>query len=193
MNNVRLMIIGLLVPSLLMIPFSMLSFYTDFANKNPDPLQVMVGFNGKNYDAADGKKAFEQYQCMDCHTIVGNGAYFAPDLTRVYKRTGGNEASLAGFIQSGFPSKGMPPMRERGMGDEDAYRIVAFLKYADMLDTNGWPNNGSWDRDGGIDGTAPEKVQPISIWQVAGGIVFFNLMVFALILSYERKKGGTGT
>ncbi|HEY9206522.1 MAG TPA: cytochrome c [Candidatus Methanoperedens sp.] len=189
MNNVRLMIIGLLVPSLLMIPFSMLSFYTDFANKNPDPLQVMVGFNGKNYDAADGKKAFEQYQCMDCHTIVGNGAYFAPDLTRVYKRTGGDEATLAGIIQSGFPSKGMPPMRVRGMGDEDAYRIVAFLKYADMLDTNGWPNNGSWDRDGGIDGTAPEKIRPVSIWQVVGGIVFFNLMVFILIMAYERGKG----
>ncbi len=193
MNNIRLMIIGLLVPSLLMIPFSMLSFYTDFANKNPDPLQVTVNFNSKNYDAVEGKKVFEQYQCMDCHTIVGNGAYFAPDLTQVYKRIGGNEASLAGIIQSGFPSKGMPPMRGRGMGDEDAYRLVAFLKYADMLDTNGWPNNGSWDRDGGIDGTAAEKIQPMNIWQVVIGIVFFNLIVFALILAYERANGGKKT
>ncbi|VVB93404.1 Cytochrome C oxidase, cbb3-type, subunit III [uncultured archaeon] len=190
MNNIKLMIIGLLVPALLLIPFSMISFYTDFANKNPDPLQVAVSFNGKNYDAVEGKKAFEQYQCMDCHTIVGNGAYFAPDLTRIYKRTGGNEASLAGIIQSGSPSRGMPPMTDRGMGDEDAYRVVAFLKYANMLDTNGWPNNGSWDRDGGIDGTTAENIRPMGIWQVVAGIVFFNLMIFVLILAYERAKVG---
>lgn len=188
MNNIRVMIIGLLVPALFLVPLSVISFYTDFANKNPDPIHITVSFNGKNYDAVEGKKAFEQYQCMDCHTIVGNGAYFAPDLTRVYKRSGGNEASLAGIIQSGFPLKGMPPMTDRGMGSEDAYRVVAFLKYADMLDTNGWPNNGSWDRDGGIDGTAVEKIRPTGIWQVVAGIVFFNLMIFVLILAYERSK-----
>ncbi len=81
-------------------------------------------------------------------------------------------------------------MTDRGMGNEDAYRVAAFLKYANMLDTNGWPNNGSWDRDGGIDGTAAEKIRPMGIWQAVLGIVFFNLMIFALILAYERAKVG---
>lgn len=188
MNNLRLIIIGLLVPSILMIPYSILTFYTDFANKNPDPSQITVSFNNKSFDAAEGKKAFEQYQCMECHTIVGNGGYFSPDLTNVYKRTGGSDAVLANFMLSGVPSKGMPPMKDRGMNEEDSYRVVAFLKYASMLDTNGWPNNGSWDRDGSLDGTSASRLYPDAMWQPVMGIVFFNLMIFAVIIAYERGK-----
>lgn len=35
-----------------------------------------------------GKQVFQSYNCMDCHTIVGNGAYFAPDLTKSYTQSG---------------------------------------------------------------------------------------------------------
>ncbi len=188
MNNLRLILISLLVPSLLMIPYSVLSFYTDFANKNPDPSQVTANFSGKSYNAVEGKKAFEQYQCMGCHTIVGNGGYFAPDLTLVNKRIGGNEAALANFILAGAPAKGMPPMMDRGMNEEDAYRVVAFLKYTEKIDTNGWPNNGSWDRDGKLDSASPERLLPGNMWQAVLGIVFFNLLVFAIIIAYERGK-----
>jgi Cytochrome C oxidase, cbb3-type, subunit III len=188
MNNMRLIIIGLLVPSILMIPYSILTFYTDFANKNPDPFQITVSFKNKSYDAVEGKKAFEQYQCMDCHAIVGNGGYFAPDLTNSYKRTSGNDALLANFMLLGVVSKGMPPMKDRGMNEEDSYRVVAFLKYANMLDTNGWPNNGSWDRDGSLDAASPERLYPRNMWQAVIGILFFNLMIFAVIIAYERAK-----
>lgn len=188
MNNLRLILIGLLVPSLLMIPYTVLSFYTDFANKNPDPSQVTTSFSGKSYNAVEGKKAFEQYQCMGCHTIVGNGGYFAPDLTLVNKRIGENDAALANFILAGAPAKGMPPMSARGMSEEDAYRVVAFLKYAEKIDTNGWPNSGSWDREGGLDSASPERLLPGNMWQAVLGIVFFNLLVFAIILAYERGK-----
>jgi len=188
MNNVRLILIGLLIPSLLMIPYSIISFYTDFANKNPEPAQVTVSFQGKVYNAIEGKRAFEQYQCMGCHSIVGNGAYFGPDLTNVYKRMKGNDAALAAYLLSGVPAKGMPPMREREMGEEDAYRTVAFLKYAQMLDTNGWPNNGSWDRDGNIDGVQAKQISPSGIWQIILGIVFINVLIFIVIMEYERGK-----
>lgn len=188
MNNLRLILIGLLVPSILMIPYSVLTFYTDFANKNPDPFQITVSFKDKSFDAVEGKKAFEQYQCMGCHAIVGNGGYFAPDLTNVYKRIGGNDATLAVFMLSGVPAKGMPPMRDRGMNEEDAYRVVAFLKYANMLDTNGWPNSGSWDRDGSLDGASASRLYPSKMWQAVMGIIFFNLMIFAIIIAYERGK-----
>ena len=188
MNNLKLILIGLLIPSLLMIPYSILSFYTDFANKNPDPFQVTVSFQGKDYSAIEGKRTFEQYQCMGCHTIVGNGAYFGPDLTKVYKRINGNDAALATYNLSGVPEKGMPPMRDRGMNEDDAYRTVAFLKYTQMLDTNGWPNNGSWDRDGNIDGVQAKQISPSGIWQIILGIVFFNLLILGVILAYERGK-----
>ncbi len=188
MNNLRLILIGLLVPALLMVPYSVLSFYTDFANKNPNPSQVNVSFNSISYNAIEGKRAFEQYQCMGCHTIVGNGGYFAPDLTLVYTRIRENDAVLANLILSGVPSKGMPPMRDRGMKDDDAYRLVAFLKYTDRLDTNGWPNNGSWDREGSIDSVSADKLNASNMWPAAFGIVFFNFLIFAIILAYEHGK-----
>jgi|GEM_PF-3083141 len=188
MNNIRLIMIGLLVPALLMIPFSIMSFYTDFANRNPDPSLVTVDFNQKTYNAIEGKKEFEQYQCMGCHTIVGNGAYFAPDLTTVYRRMKENDALLANFMMSGAPAKGMPPMKERSMNIDDAYRITAFLKYTNMLDTNGWPGEGSWDRDGDPDSVSPEKQNVSDIWQVVLGIIFINSLVFSIIFAFERRN-----
>lgn len=188
MNSLKLIIAGLLIPSLLMIPYSLLTFYTDFATKNPDPSVITVSYQGNNYNAIEGKKTFEQYQCMGCHSIVGNGAYFGPDLTRVYNRINENEAALAAFMLSGVPLKGMPPMRDRGMSETDAYRTAAFLKYAQMLDTNSWPNNGSWDRSGNIDGVDAKQISLTGIWQIIAGIVFFNLIVFGVIMVYERSE-----
>src|SRR5512141_149440 len=35
-----------------------------------------------------GKHAFQKHNCNDCHTILGFGAYYAPDLTKVMDRVG---------------------------------------------------------------------------------------------------------
>ncbi|MFN2128464.1 MAG: cytochrome C, partial [Anaerolineales bacterium] len=32
-----------------------------------------------------GKRVFQKYNCNDCHTILGFGGYYAPDLTKVYQ------------------------------------------------------------------------------------------------------------
>ncbi len=58
------------------------------------------------YSAIDGKRVFQAYNCMDCHTIVGNGAYFAPDLTKIYAKAG--PAWLAAFLPSAgsWPTEG---------------------------------------------------------------------------------------
>lgn len=50
------------------------------------PMTRDVLFADQN--ALKGKQVFQAYNCMDCHTIVGNGAYFAPDLTNSYKDNG---------------------------------------------------------------------------------------------------------
>jgi len=71
MNNLRLIIIGLLIPAILMIPYSIFSFYTDFANKNPDPALITVDFNSITFNAIEGKKTFEQYQCMGAIPLLG--------------------------------------------------------------------------------------------------------------------------
>jgi len=33
-----------------------------------------------------GKKVWHKYDCIGCHTIFGNGSYFAPDLTKATER-----------------------------------------------------------------------------------------------------------
>src|SRR5450756_222411 len=35
-----------------------------------------------------GKRVWHKYNCNDCHTILGFGAYYAPDLTKAYWRRG---------------------------------------------------------------------------------------------------------
>lgn len=57
-----------------------------------------------SWDAVQGKRVFQAYNCMGCHTIVGNGAYFGPDLTNIYEETG--PAWLAAFLPSagGWPT-----------------------------------------------------------------------------------------
>ncbi len=55
-------------------------------------------FSYKGFSADEGKRVFQAYNCMGCHTIVGNGAYFGPDLTNIYQNTG--PAWLEAFIPS---------------------------------------------------------------------------------------------
>jgi mono/diheme cytochrome c family protein len=50
------------------------------------------------HGAVDGKRVFQAYNCMGCHTIVGNGAYLGPDLTKLYGHVG--PAWLEAFIPS---------------------------------------------------------------------------------------------
>ena len=50
------------------------------------------------HNAVDGKRVFQANNCMGCHTIVGNGAYFAPDLTNTFEEAG--PAYLAAFLPS---------------------------------------------------------------------------------------------
>lgn len=50
------------------------------------------------HEAVAGKRVFQAYNCMGCHTLVGNGAYFAPDLTGLYDKVG--PAWLEAFLPS---------------------------------------------------------------------------------------------
>ena len=38
-----------------------------------------------------GKHVWEKHSCINCHTLLGEGAYFAPELGNVWVRYGGRE------------------------------------------------------------------------------------------------------
>lgn len=96
-----------------------------------------------------GKITVQAKNCMNCHTLLGNGAYYAPDLTKAWLDPfwGSKEVReqlMLEFIQN--PSdkthnglgRRMPKL---GITPEEAKAIVAFLKWMSSIDTNGFPYN----------------------------------------------------
>ena len=87
-----------------------------------------------------GKKIWEMRNCIGCHTLMGEGAYFAPELGNVYKRRG--PEFIKAWIQSqptGAPGRRQMPnfhLTETQLND-----LVEFLKYSSEINTANWPPN----------------------------------------------------
>lgn len=92
---------------------------------------------------AAGKRLWEENNCIGCHTLLGEGAYFAPELGNVYKRFGENKEAIKGFIKS-RPAEGIPGRRSMpqfNFTEEQLDAIVEFLKYSSEINTENWPPN----------------------------------------------------
>ena len=90
-----------------------------------------------------GKKVWENNDCIGCHTLLGEGAYFAPELGNVYQRFGNSTEAIIGFIKS-RPVDGIPGRRSMpqfNLSDEELEAVAAFLKYASEINTANWPPN----------------------------------------------------
>ena len=90
---------------------------------------------------AEGKKLWEVNNCIGCHTLMGEGAYFAPELGNVVARYG-DEGTKA-FIKS-RPKEGIPGRRSMpqfNFTDEQLDAIVAFLKHVNSINDANWPPN----------------------------------------------------
>ena len=91
---------------------------------------------------AAGKKVWEVNNCIGCHTLLGEGAYFAPELGNVVVRLGSKEAVKA-FIK-GRPAEGIPGRRSMpqfNFSDKDLDAIADFLEYVSKIDAAKWPPN----------------------------------------------------
>ncbi|MBF8259428.1 MAG: hypothetical protein HW377_1802 [Actinobacteria bacterium] len=93
-----------------------------------------------------GKRAFEKYNCNDCHTILGFGAYYAPDLTRVTQRIG--EKGIIFRIKSpevAFADswRKMPNVRA---SDAEIKDMAAFFAWMNEINNNDWPPQDSKKR-----------------------------------------------
>ena len=85
-----------------------------------------------------GKHIWESNNCMGCHTILGEGAYYAPELTKAYERRG------EGYIKTVLTSKTPWSPRGRkmvayGFSEQEANDMIAFLKWIGETDLNGFP------------------------------------------------------
>ena len=90
-----------------------------------------------------GKKVWEENNCIGCHTLLGEGAYFAPELGNVYTRFGNSTDAIVAFIKS-RPAQGIPGRRSMpqfNLSDEELEAVAAFLKYTSEINAAGWPPN----------------------------------------------------
>ncbi|PHS51070.1 MAG: nitric oxide reductase [Lutibacter sp.] len=84
-----------------------------------------------------GKEIWESNNCMGCHTLLGEGAYYAPELTKVIDRRG------AGYIKAVLmsPVSWQPNGRKMvayAMTEGEANDVVAFFEWIGEIDLNGF-------------------------------------------------------
>lgn len=94
--------------------------------------------NNLTESAIRGKHLFESNNCMGCHTILGEGAYYAPELTKSYVKKGPE------FIRMMLtdPEKIYPGQRKMvkyDFTDQEKDDLIAFLKWISEMDLNGFP------------------------------------------------------
>lgn len=90
-----------------------------------------------------GKELWEVNNCVGCHSLLGEGAYFAPELGNVYQRYGNSTDAIKAFIMS-RPKEGIEGRRSMpqfNFNDEELEAIAQFLKYVSGINTNDWPPN----------------------------------------------------
>lgn len=88
-------------------------------------------------DVDAGKKVWHKYDCIGCHTIFGNGSYFAPDMTKTTDNK--PRAYLKKFLmdpRAVNPGAAMPKL---GITADEADKLITFLEWTAKVDTNGWP------------------------------------------------------
>ena len=87
-----------------------------------------------------GKKIWETRNCIGCHTLLGEGAYFAPELGNVYKRRGPDFIKAwMKAMPTGAPHRRQMPQFD--LSEEQLDNVVEFLKWTGEINTENWPPN----------------------------------------------------
>ena len=84
-----------------------------------------------------GKMVWHKYDCIGCHTILGNGSYFAPDMTRIAENK--PKDYLKQFLMDPKSVNPKATMPKFGITTQEADHLIAFLEWISKVDTNGWP------------------------------------------------------
>lgn len=97
---------------------------------------------------AAGKHVWERHTCINCHTLLGEGAYYAPELANVMTRWGvADDPEIAFDVLKGWmeaqPSQidGRRQMPQFNLTDQQLRDLAAFLLFVDEIDAQDWPPN----------------------------------------------------
>ena len=92
-------------------------------------------------EVTHGKDVWHKYNCINCHTLFGEGAYYAPDLTKIAQHRGG--AYLKAYMRD--PSQFYDEQRHRrlmptqDLSDVEIDNLISFLDWVSKVDNQGWP------------------------------------------------------
>ena len=97
---------------------------------------------------AAGKLVWENKACINCHTLLGEGAYFAPELGNVMKRWGVQDdpdaavETLKAWMDA-MPTgiEGRRQMPQFNLTDEEYRALSDFLLFVGSVNTQQWPPN----------------------------------------------------
>jgi nitric oxide reductase subunit C len=96
-----------------------------------------------------GKRAFERHNCNDCHTILGFGAYYAPDLTRAHRRLGEDAIRRRLAHPEVAFADSYRHMPQQNLAEQEIQDLVAYLRWVLNIDNQDWPPQDSaarWNR-----------------------------------------------
>jgi len=106
-----------------------------------------------------GKKVWQKYDCIGCHTILGNGSYFAPDMTKVVERK--PQGYLKQFLMDPKAVNAKAAMPTLGISSDEADNLLAFLDWISKVDTNNWPPKPILATAAGVGGRELTKGQQV--------------------------------
>ena len=102
-------------------------------------VNVLTKAENLTEEVVQGKRAWQKYNCNDCHTILGFGGYYAPDMTKVYNRIGkvGIEQRLR--KPEVVMAKSWRKMPQQNLKEDEIKNLISFFKWVSEIDTQDWP------------------------------------------------------
>ena len=92
-----------------------------------------------------GKALWEKNNCVGCHTLIGEGAYYAPELMNVFQRRGSNdEVTFKGYMQGWMAAQPLDEPHRRKMPQfnltaKEIDNLSDFLIWTSKVNANEWP------------------------------------------------------
>lgn len=118
--------------------FGSLFFFIIFLGLTVDTMNQIDGRAPEVTKEVDaGKMVWQKYDCIGCHTILGNGSYFAPDMTKAVERK--PPGYLKQFLMDPRGVNPKAAMPNLGLTSQEADDLIVFLTWISKIDTNDWP------------------------------------------------------
>lgn len=125
-----------------------------------------------------GKHVWHRNNCINCHTLLGEGAYYAPDLTKIADQRGAPYlraflADPAKFYNEERDRRLMPNLK---LTPQEIDQVIAFLSWVGKINNQGWPPrpilvSGAAIPGTNVGGAAPQPASddPVAIGQALFG------------------------